>query len=173
MEKKRTCIDDCELNCELVIAKPFKERSTPEASTELGCSFTKVTKNGKPALLACFNIQAQINTQIDTQEELSSLLQHAEELNTRLPCMRVSVLADMQNTSKATAEGVAVETEAEKSYLFVLQGLSRNQITTENISKFLTHLTHDFGIFLAYARAHSIHISPNLKTSVLKPFVYR
>lgn len=118
---------------------------------DLGCTFTKVNKNGKPALLACLNIQAQ-PTATDT---LSAMLHHAEELNLRLPFLRVSV-----RTSH----------EVPKHYLFVLHGLSHHGITARNVSNFLNRLTHDFKVFCAYAEAHSIQMQPSLESATVKPF---
>lgn len=140
-----------------------------QSIAELGCSFTKVIKNGRPALLACLNIQAQINA----TETLSSLLHHAEELNIRLPFLRVSVRVNTTEEDVSAAspqESYTQENYTQDSYLFVLHGLSRGSITPHTVSQLLNRLTHDFKIFLTYAQAHNIQVQPNLGTSAVKPF---
>ena len=134
--------------------------------TELDCSFTRVSKNGKTALLACMNIQAQTSA----GEALSALLHHAEELNLRLPFLRVSVRvnADTQESNLETTSQSASDTP--EKYLFVLHGLSYRSITARDMSNFLNRLTQDFKVFLAYAKAHNIRLQPSLEDSAIKPF---
>lgn len=162
MKKQNTCVNNHESAASTASPDTSTPPDTSTAVTELGCSFTRVTKNGKPALLACINIQAQTSA----TETLSSLMHHAQELNIRLPFLRVSVRV----SHESKAERNTTERNTQESYLFVLHGLSSRSITARNISDFLNRLTHDFKIFSAYAEAHNIQIQPNLENSAVKPF---
>ena len=106
--------------------------------SSLACSFTRTLKNGNPALLACMKVYLQ-SASADT---LLTLLHHVEELNVRLPILRASVRVD-----------------AENGYLLVLHGLTGGEVTPENMTRFVDHLTRDFGTFLAYMRTHNVALT--------------
>jgi len=149
-------------------------------SDELGCLFTKVERNGKPALLVCANIQAHTSA----SEPLSALLYHAKELNVRLPFLRASIRAgsltassllasieeDISHQRIYKASDEMDESNSQEGYLFVLHGFSQGSITACNISHLLDRLAYDFKVFLDYANAHSIRIQPGLVRAAVKPF---
>jgi len=135
MEKRNVCVNSHEQKgAEL-------QRTSQQVSSDiadLGCSFTRVMKNGKPALLARMNVYLQ-SASADT---LLMLLHHVEELNVRLPVLRASVRVDDGN-----------------GYLLVLHGLTCGDITAPNMNQFIDRLTQDFGTFLSYARTHNIALA--------------
>ena len=102
---------------------------------DLACSFTRISKNGKPALLASVRVRVH---PID-QAALPALLRHAQELNIRLSFLKVGVRADIG---------------------FILRGFFCGDINASNMSDFLSRLTQDFQTFLTYAKAHEIQLQP-------------
>ncbi|MGB7485462.1 MAG: hypothetical protein WA901_04680, partial [Phormidesmis sp.] len=113
-------------------------------TTDLACLFTKVTKGGKPALVARMSIHVD-----SVRSDLSTLLYHAEALNLRLLLLRVSI----QATSAQT-----VSDPTQPPHLFVLSGLFKGDVRSQTMSEFLTHLAQDFKTFLLYTQAHQIQL---------------
>ena len=84
----------------------------------------------------------KVYLQSASADTLLTLLHHVEELNVRLPILRASVRVD-----------------AENGYLLVLHGLTGGEVTPENMTRFVDHLTRDFGTFLAYMRTHNVALT--------------
>ncbi|MGD1897415.1 MAG: hypothetical protein ACFB16_10750 [Phormidesmis sp.] len=107
-------------------------------------------------------------------------MHHAEELNIRLPLLRVSVrelpptvgwrLAGQSSQKSFSQKSSSQKSSSQKhsghnqfhpwesGSLFVLHGLFCGAITTQSMSDFLSGLTQDFQMFMAYAQAHNIRL---------------
>ncbi|MEO0648222.1 MAG: hypothetical protein AAFZ17_19075 [Cyanobacteria bacterium J06650_10] len=141
-----------------------KESNTAASLSNFACSFARIDKNGQPALLA--NISVHICSK--AEDTLPTLLYHAEELNIRLPFLRVSVRNDFERInpeqSVSAPDSSAPDSSAlgyrqpEYPYRFILHGLFCGEINSGNMTDFLNRLTQDFQPFLAYAKAHNIQI---------------
>lgn len=182
------------------------EKRIGQGTAELSCSFTRVVRNSRPALLASISVpilhrtahedafegisfegtsQSVLPQTGETVDEpsgdrLSVLLDHAQNLNVRLPLLKVSVRVctyghtngRTANSSRVDSSGIdgsrvnadASPTRAKEGpvghCIFVLHGLFGKPITAQNLSYFLEQLTQDFATFRAYAKAHNIEIAP-------------
>ncbi|MEL7356384.1 MAG: hypothetical protein AAFN40_07460 [Cyanobacteria bacterium J06560_6] len=142
-----------------------------QKAAALDCKFTRVIRNRRPALLARIIVPIECQAKPDrppmhgddpqpqasqsTGHSLETLLDHAANLNVRLPLLKVSVKAN----SPIRAGELTTEKTSD-TYVFVLHGLFGERITSQNLSRFLDLLTQDFNTFVAYAQAHNIGITP-------------
>lgn len=110
-----------------------------DGDAEFQCFFTRIVNSGRPAVLARINVYLGD----ESAYELSRLLRCITELNVRLPRLKAGVCSD--ETGR---------------YFLSLHGLSRGQITSDNLSRFLTSVTRDLDAFFAYAKAYGIQVSP-------------
>ena len=117
-------------------------------STAIDCLFSRVFKNGRPALLAQFQIDLDLAAAETSSEpalepgRVKSLLQHADILNTQLPLLRISLRHNDTN-----------------NYGLVLHGFLYKRLTRSNTAHFLRCLTQDFETFLTYARTHGLPLT--------------
>ena len=128
MEKKNVCINS------------HGHLALQGEVTNLPCSFRRVKRNGRMALLA----RAFVQVDTASDEFLSALRLHVKELNVRLPVLTVTV-------SSLRGNGCC----------FVLQGLDSSDITSDNMGSFLTLLSKDFRTFVAYLRLHDVVCTPS------------
>ena len=98
-------------------------------------------------------VSQEVGADESAGDRLAVLLDHAENLNVRLPLLKVSVRAQPDRLS--LPDGVPVS-----PYVFVLHGLFGQPMTAQNLSVFLERVTQDLATFMAYVKAQSIAIAP-------------
>ncbi|MEM9087611.1 MAG: hypothetical protein AAGC93_02595 [Cyanobacteria bacterium P01_F01_bin.53] len=123
------------------LANKDRVDSEPQESS-LQCCFTRMVERGNPIVLAQVNVYLEASSAPD----LSALLRYSAELNARLPRLRSGVRSDESG-----------------HYFLSFYGQSRGEVTADNMSRFLSAITRDLGVFFAYAKAFNLKVKADVK----------
>ncbi len=123
------------------LANKDRVDNEPQASS-LQCCFTRMVERGNPIVLAQVNVYLEANSAPD----LSSLLRYSAELNARLPRLRSGVRSDESGR-----------------YFLSFYGQSRGEVTADNMSRFLSAITRDLGVFFACAKAFNLKVKADVE----------
>lgn len=133
MENKRACINN------------HGYSAFEHDVADLPCSFIRMKQKGRPVLVARIHMQATA----PSDDFVSALRPHVNELNMRLPLLTVSVDSLQGNR-----------------FCFVLQGVNSHEITSASMSHFLTLLSQDVKTLVAYLSLHNVTANFGVATEV-------
>ena len=128
-------------DCGLPTSELVGEVVAGPQESSLQCCFTRLIERGNPIVLAKINVYLDA----DSAPDLSSLLRYSAELNARLPRLRSGVRSDESG-----------------HYFLSFYGQSRGQVTADNMSRFLSAITRDLGVFFAYAKAFNLKVKADM-----------